>query len=389
MIKYGVVNQIYNDMDFLSRNEDEGIVLMHYTSTEVMDILLTKPVFRASHILYLNDAEEYYKGLKTIEKAVLKDGNSSSSVNDMFVISFSQEKDLLSQWITYAKESGVAIELDNQLLNLPEKENSFHFVFGLEDDGNDEKDKYKRIVFNTSNVLKRIEYIGDNIKEEFERELNTCYKKTCETAFSGMPLFAAYIKDESFSAEKETRAAFIYHDYDLACEEKSVHPKIHFQRTPKGILRPYFNACIMLCEDKGRNAENEYNEMLPLKSITVGPSGIQQTIFDSVVHRMKYGEKKVYDYSKGENGLQKRSEAFWKEVEAWLNRNEIIKADDTKKHERVKEIVLANSCNFNMPNHTIGLMTDDEKQIIERINRNFYFSKEGIIIRKSNIPYIF
>ena len=37
--------------------------------------------------------------------------------------------------------------------------------------------------------------------------------------------------------------------------------------------------------------------MLPLKSITVGPSGSQQSVFDSIVHRIKYGETKVYDYS--------------------------------------------------------------------------------------------
>lgn len=62
MINYKAVNQIYNDMSLIySQNKSERKIF-HYTNTEVLDIILSNATLRASHVLYLNDAEEYYRG---------------------------------------------------------------------------------------------------------------------------------------------------------------------------------------------------------------------------------------------------------------------------------------------------------------------------------------
>ena len=99
----------------------------HYTSTEVLDAILKTSTFRASHLLYLNDSSELISGLERLKN--LKDINKFSAIREVvdsisierlpgpFSISFCSESDLLHQWITYAKESGVCIVLDQEILN--------------------------------------------------------------------------------------------------------------------------------------------------------------------------------------------------------------------------------------------------------------------------------
>lgn len=408
MISYKAVKQIYNDM-FRISNENLGKRnIFHYTNTEVLNIILSNATLRASHVLYLNDAEEYYKGMDVIKKTIDSDVDFED-FNDMqgiFSISFSKSNDLLSQWITYAKESGVSIEFDDRLLSLRDEEGMPRFVFGIEDDSSKEDKIYTNLVFDTSKVLHEIIYVSE-YEEKIRDKIKESYKKTCETDISGMPLYATYIKDQSFEAEKEIRAAFIYHQLieSLDKNAKKYCPKLNYYRTDKGILRPFINVQFLYFTEKDRNDSGEYTSMLPLKSITIGPSGNQQAVFDSVVHRIKYGEIAVYDYSDDDELFKTNFDSYLNDIHNWMAmkghfnvslNTALVKESDI--WDAIKEQLIHQwKNNFPDKGYLIDktdsddLVSDSEdiKYIVKEINKHFYFSKEGIIIKKSKIPYIF
>lgn len=105
--------------------------LYYYTTTETTSFILKKGDIFATNISYLNDSEEYINGLKELRELLC--GNTAGKyaksaqkylpgaevyrkalkeVHDIYSISFSQEKDLLSQWYMYAKESGVRLKMN-------------------------------------------------------------------------------------------------------------------------------------------------------------------------------------------------------------------------------------------------------------------------------------
>ena len=104
--------------------------LYYYTTTETMSFILKKGDIFATNISYLNDSEEYINGLKELRELLCGDKadryvqsaqnhlaeadayrEALKKAHDIYSISFSQEKDLLSQWYMYAKESGVPVIL--------------------------------------------------------------------------------------------------------------------------------------------------------------------------------------------------------------------------------------------------------------------------------------
>ena len=405
MINYKAVKQIYSDMSAIVNDNASERKIYHYTNTDVLNIILSNATLRASHVFYLNDAEEYYKGIDIISKAIGEDSCSKDfdESQGIFSISFSEGEDLLSQWITYAKESGVSIEFDDSLLSLREEEGKPRFVFGIEDDiKNDDKDKpFTHLVFDTSKVLHRIIYISDD--EKVKHQIKNSYEKTCETDISGMPLYATYMKHGSFEAEEEIRAAFIYHEFMESLDEKAdrFHPKLNYYRMDKGILRPYINVRLLYLTKTERNDSGEYTPMLPLKSITVGPSGSQQSVFDSIVHRIKYGETKVYDYSNDTERFNKNFESYLSDVCNWIieNRDLYASVDEVTSNLLSIKSKLVSQWKENNPEKSCLIddrysvdLTSTPKEIIhiiKEVNKSFYFSQKGILIKKSKIPYIF
>ena len=404
MINYKAVKQIYNDMSQFPYNKKCERRIFHYTNTDVLDIILKNATLRASHVLYLNDAEEYYQGINIIKDVIVNehDFGDLNETQGIFSISFSQGEDLLSQWITYAKESGVSIEFDDSLMSLEEKEGHSWFVFGIEDNVGDNDEKYTHLVFNISKVLHEIIYVSPN-ESRITSYIKDRYQKTCETDIEGMPLYATYIKDVSFEAEREIRAAFIYHQLLESLEENAdkYFPKLNYYRMEKGILRPFINVQILQFTNKGRDAFGEYAPMLPLKSITIGPSGNQQAVFNSVVHRIKYGDTKVYDYAKDTERFNVNFQSYLSYVWDWITQNVYLKnsTNDIASLEPSIKSKLVTQWKEDNPDEAclikdidFGVAPDTNIQIthiIQEVNKNFYFSKKGILIKKSKIPYIF
>lgn len=431
-IEYPLVKGAYSS---ISAGDTEDIkCIAHYTSTEVLDFILTSATFRATNLLYLNDAEEYIVGIDYIKKQLGKEAQTNnvdlSVVNQLFesalniedfkreagvyTISFSNNEDLLSQWITYAKESGVSIILDEELL-LKEDDCPFYFVNkGI----NEEGQRYEPF-FKTSSVLKVLKYIktdGTVNVNDFNKKLAELYKdpegtkNNLKQVVMATQMQASYLKNDSFKEEHEIRASFYPCEQYYSRSRLKNESKIKYQITPKSVIRPYMEIQFSISEKENKECKKP---CLPLKIITIGPSGTQQTIFDSVVHRLKYGDCKVYDYysHKGDGRFYSNFVNYVKFVDKWMKQKGLSIDNGTNysgllSNDLIKELY-GGILQMEVENKTLAtiLLAQWENSLSNRvgsidipskikcllgsINRNFHFSKQGIIIKKSKIPYIF
>lgn len=432
--------------------KDEEFVnsLYHYTSTEVLNIILQTSTFRASNIFYLNDSKEYTTGLEKLKNIfadndeyskILKkmEKDDGKSFPGLYTISFSKEPDSLHQWITYAKESGVAIELDLELLNTDTKE----WVLKQDLQGDD------LIGSSPIGIIKPLKYLGEEdwfqkisqalMNEKSDLKNNQIEQETVKEIL--LRMIASYIKNDSFKSENEFRITV------FPLREGNVYSKIMYFPY-KGALRPFLDVSFAL-----RNNET-LKKCLPIKSIVVGPSGKQQVVFDSIVHRITYGEVNVYEYSSSIDTIKNNFVNYINELLIWLyskgyNNYFNEKINKTKEGDFYVKINFINTKNTFINNiktllqarwhneadstenlsNTISLEyiidelifnwlkenkeylkrfgetmysddifvfvdIDEEKaqiihEIIRDFNDNFYFSKEGILVKKSQIPYIF
>lgn len=408
----------------LANEESISYALFHYTNLKVLDALLSTSTFWASHIMYLNDPKEC-----TAAKGIDAKGTNKAGI---FVVSFSQEKDSLHQWITYAKESGVAVELDYDLIcsNKPNQGEWFcvdSFVENIE---------FKnQIAIKLKYPIHKIHYGEIPLDKEIGRP----------NEFQRLwPM--AYEKEKSYKGENEVRLA-VFATCKIS-ENAKVKSKINYFYMPeKCILRPFLKLTLGYAP---YTRDRKFTPCLPLKSITIGPSGIQQTIFDSVVHRLKYGECKVYDYFNKDfnkfilnfvnylcevlNYLENEFPNLTlkpDDISTYLNENKFDKENPQSFSEKLKNVIKYIIKNYNVNINekllnqskdylkdflaekieylikdwvvnNIGLFnTESGEGALDKLNktlncdkiseikRNFYFTKEGIIIRKSKIPYIF
>lgn len=83
----------------------------HYTSLETFWKIVEDDIFHARNVRFSNDIEEYQFGEIIIKKYRKKDTKNEAYKKDCYMICFSEEDNLLSQWREYAK-GGVAIGFD-------------------------------------------------------------------------------------------------------------------------------------------------------------------------------------------------------------------------------------------------------------------------------------
>ena len=390
---------------FFKKNNPEIKTISHYTSTKVLDALLKNATFWASHILFQNDKNEYVLGVKELERQVGENAELGLTAGDLgiYTISFSDGTDLLQQWITYAKESGVSLEIDAG--KLLDESGSFVFDFGCVKPGIAAKDVLHRMVYDDPSAILSKEAIrssfNENIYEAYDGHLSSKEKDGIWANDDYDPekkeylrLLASYIKDKNFQLEKEIRASFIPgKDGKRATEIK------YFQQD-NGILRPYMEVTV---RSDSENTGN-FAECLPIKSITVGPSGNQQAVFDSVVHRIKYGENKVYNYYLDKDAFNCNFMDFFCHAVKLVLKNtskSVTSEDFLQVYNLVAEEIKKEHSDWEVPNISAcrgksisELCIAGEKNIgcddlYSYIVKNNYFSKEGIWVKKSAIPYIF
>ena len=425
---------LFNVIDQVNCSSKEFDGIYHYTSTEVLDSLLTEATFWASNLYYLNDSSEYQTGIfflkkifaekikdnpemdeqrrfciKCIEEIQELDGYSWPGI---FSISFSIEEDILNQWLTYAKEGGVCIKFEKEImLGKGQKDDSLiieevHDGKGIlaVHPGNIAKMIYDNNI-DKINAVDIIEIIREMLEGLYNIESNEInefvkYKKNIKFFFA---LLASYVKNGNFVIEDEIRMLCPF----METLEKKTAAKIFYNRRTNGILRPYIKV-------RFRQGEEllSASPKLPIQKIIVGPAGNQDAVFNSIVHRVEHGNPAVWKY-----GIQYLEKFLVDYVQEYLKR---VKEGNKTEAEQSVNYILYEWCrrsgytymfsikvnnNRFIPTIHIGDITDVENKSIEKEKdselsgslekdivswkKDNFLSKQGVWIKKSKIPFAY
>lgn len=375
--------------------------LYYYTSTDTMRYVLTEGNIYATNIRYMNDSQEYINGLEELYylfqkeelvkewirqqkleeslwdkmQSVFTSQNLKANKQEMeyYSISFCKKNDLLSQWAIYARESGVSIKM-----NFEEQESDYQFFTDSVADKKEAKwnlfpqevyyftydamssqgleEQYKNTAYEILNQLYGTESPQD--KEELKNEV---WRYT-----------SAFVKRYDFYQEEECRLVFQ--------PNHSVYlPKIQY-RQDKKVLKPFLD---IKCE-KG----------WPIWEIMVGPGFNQQVVFESVEHVLNHAEVKIglkssKDYVKRiEKYLEPYMEELneceeYKEFRDWFAQIDFASGEYSEEdlvsfcHQKLKEIV------------NVVINNSDYCENAKQYFREHHFTRSGVVLTRSSIPYIF
>lgn len=267
----------------------EPIQLYHYCDSAGLLGILESQKLWATHTLYLNDTteinytheliEEIYHEL--IEQAPLDDGlqvNDSYQLsyrgllhrlsyktmrpkpnNDIFVICFCKQKDLLSQWRGYGdKGAGYAVGFETNQLKLIDSSFTFHKI--LYSEVEQKAILHGMIQAVISSFKESITGKDHDERERIADEHVLIFEEEVVT-------LATYFKHPSFSEEEEWR---------LVCNGgiNSFSKKIKFRASVNGII-PYVE--YGSCSEKKNNMQ-----LLPIIEVWLGPTVKQETALKSI-----------------------------------------------------------------------------------------------------------
>lgn len=320
--------------------------MYHYTSVEVLQNIIQGRCMYATHINFMNDWEEYQLGYRILTKEIKKAIESyrtdfektigsenleailgyfndecldvmtysqikqmdkfkefrTLTIPEVYSVSFCKEKDLLSQWVIYAKESGVAIEFDFSDFvfcdaSLDEREMSEY-----------DKEDWQTIKYFRNNRPHIIKYneqdILDKLNEqiiEVVRMIKNPQFATSEEIVRPVTLLrrmtelysiVPYCKLDKFMAESEIRVAFMRLEnwVKKGGEGKgSMYQTEVFYRTANKVLKPYLKI--------GWEARKQ--GIYPIKRVIVGPGENQEAVFRGLIHFIENQNKNVIPNVKG------------------------------------------------------------------------------------------
>ncbi len=407
-----------------SRNAQSNrgdIALFHYTNTDVLIKIMENCCMRATNVFYLNDATEIKYGITLLKKLFEFDSTITYLLNELedemqipltmpFSISFTNKSDELHQWITYAKESGVCIEFDKDLF------------IGKQDSGTDKGSMYFGIeqIIDFTTELKAdnlysimydkesltLNHVKDSLNEAL-RELDVYDKSDYERTFwpsndrdsstkqeSNMKndqtdvikayllALASFYKEDGYKGESETRVLFLPPD----------EPVVEYFRKDNGILKPYMSIQFLRKE-----SDNNLVKICPIKSVTIGPSGVQDQIFCGVVDAVmkeknrylhRYDEEYVSELLKA--AIEKckiASNSHSEEVERYyLNKwMKIAKTCYRVDHKSVDEII--KNCNVELEGYSKA--NEMVKGIVDQSFLKEFITPFGVVVKRSDLSFIF
>lgn len=389
------------------------MILYYYTTTQTMQFILTNSNMFATNMSYMNDSEEYVNGLSELyfilsdtdgsfSKWKEKYANTEKIKNidfdrirqkcteenlkkfkrqcDSYSISFCTKGDLLSQWSMYAKESGVSLTMDfSRYGNLRYK--------GYEKGNNKTEREY---VVDDEVILepKPVYYFTHSADMDEKQKMETADKilddfflnqsagtDICEYFEDQWKAFSTYIKRYDFYQENEHRIVFNQ-------KELRVTPRIDY-RNDKNVLKPYLD---IECESGW-----------PVLEVTLGPGQNQDAVFRSLMHFLDHADIVCHIENEGE---------YWKRVERYMEKTpELWKNTDKNYPEELGQLrakinkgrkslekIYDKNIIHSMVQETVNAILSDKNPISEsqkKFFRDNYFSVSGIVLRKSEIPYIF
>lgn len=360
-------------------------ILYYYTTAETMKYILTQGDIFATHISYMNDSEEYVNGLRELRevfsgerlgklcgtgiKEYLKGEAYEEALKDIpeiYSISFSKEADLLSQWYMYARESGVRLGMlfsgEKQIFQIKQKD-----AEDLKEPDNSmrpEEASLKNVHYFTRIGMSPKEYADETesiiqMVEEYAKELEVDdFDANVLRLWKGV---APYIKNYEFRQEKEVRLVF---NANISGRSKGDVDLIEY-RNANGVLIPYLD----VYSEKG----------WPVVEIMVGPGRNQERVFRSICHFVENNKLKVPKIDQKESmrsfmGAMYSYQVSQDQIEAYCDEIE-------KNVVEGKGIITYKSAAYEMLKKKTG-------HEMEYLDRNYY-SDCGIIVRKSNAPYVF
>lgn len=290
----------------------------------------------ATNLKYMNDSEEYVNGVKELSKIINAQKSECviteemvqkyyGKTSDSYSISFSTERDLLSQWSMYAKESGVSLRM--------EFDSKQTYIIKEKDGGNEDDKKIeclglkpKKVYYCTENTMSKSSY--QKVKERIEKQLldvkkNKLALKDMESNVKEIwEENIPYIKRYEFKAEEEYRLVFRQ-------EEWIQEFKVEY-RLDKNVLKPYVD---VVCRGGW-----------PIRELIIGPGFNQLQVFESVCHFLQNAELNVPVLSNLQ--FQERCEEYIKEYvnsdkdvkEVWDKNKHYLSGEKTDRYKQWLDI---------------------------------------------------
>lgn len=259
----------------------------HFTAAEMY----------ASNIRYLNDTQEYCEGKDKFKEFAKNTALDDAYIDNVYLISFCGNGDLLSQWKYYGKESGVAVKFNLDKV-------SYRYWTAVE-----------KPSLNNSNKLDPFEYLTNGFdgctkplsvkyssedKEKYYKELLKI-ASIAQSAGLRANIFIPFCKNEKFCDEQESRLVFYAHKFDVnQSADKIIVPNIIYN-FGKSTIKPALRVG-MFSADKTENI---------IDKIVVGPGFNQTLIFNALIHMFDrpnyhFSDKEIH---RCENGIEiKKSE---------------------------------------------------------------------------------
>lgn len=353
-------------------------ILYYYTTAETMKFILTNGDIFATNISYLNDSEEYVNGLRELQEVFLhknlfeKGGEAYQEAGDeykrisherpeIYSISFSQEADLLSQWFMYAKESGVRLGM-----LFPQEKQEFEIKKKFRPDERRAVEATLRNVHYFTRIgMPSAEYGAEltsieQMVDDYAQELEVADDMEANVIRIWKEI-APYIKNYEFRQEKEVRLIFSA----LIGEKDNPNADLIEYRNANGVLVPYLDVY--------------RKEGWPVVEIMVGPGRNQKRVFDSICHFVDNNILKIPQINQAES-----MRCFMEGMSSYQVGQEQIEKYCSEIEKNVREgqgIITYNS-------QIYDILKNKEDHERDYLDRNYY-SNCGIIVRKSNAPYVF
>lgn len=275
-----------------SKDVSEPKVLYHYTSTEGMYGIISDGCLWATDASYLKDASELINGLELVDEILnVVDTTTtewleptrefvrgtSKAIKAVFVdelyayiVSFSTEADLLSQWRAYSGPKGsvgYALGFDRSLLDRQTEQCETPFdleavAYGIE------QQRHAIILASANSQIKTLDEIVSIAAELQDNEptlaLQSRTREVWRQLIIDVGKTVARFKDGYFSEEREWRL--------IGCEDRtSKRSNVEFRTSELG-LTPYIRFPIR--QEQGTNS--------PLVEVRVGPSPDPDRAVDAV-----------------------------------------------------------------------------------------------------------
>lgn len=297
-------------------NTSESDLIYHYTTVSGFRGIMTSGCLWAGNLRFLNDAAEYENGkricISALEKFLTEETltpksreymqmilrhikenetneGTSWSIDNIFITSFCEEGNLLSQWRGYGGKIGISIGFDYSRMRgaliIPEGKfrdaRTHNIKLYKEPDENNSgirkipsEVKWLQVEYDDETKAAYYEQMFRNIVEAYE-----CYdghleetRRSYLAADLLRQMFPA-MKHKGFSEEKECRMVAHYMTDD---------PVDVSYREMDDLLIPYINFRILDYHGE------PFSTVLPIRDIMIGPGKEQDKVYESVVYFLEH-----------------------------------------------------------------------------------------------------